>query len=63
MTDLLVRAVLAVVTVWFVQLVLAELSIQDNAKKIIFLVVLFLSILFLVSGNTLLFFFEGGELL
>lgn len=56
MTDLLVRAVLAVVTVWFVQLVLAELSIQDNAKKIIFLVVLFLSILFLVSGNTLLFF-------
>lgn len=52
--DILIRVVIGIAVVWFTQLILGELSIQEPARKVIFLVVLLLVVLFIVLGNTVL---------
>jgi hypothetical protein len=52
--DILIRAIIGVIVVWFTQLILGELAIKEPANKVIFLVVLFLAVLFIVFGNTVL---------
>lgn len=54
-TAFLIRLLIAIGVIWLVQLVMDTLSIKDPAKKIIFGLVVLLSVLYIVLGSYLPF--------
>ncbi len=53
-TDILVRAIIGIIVVFFTQFILDALKLKEPAKDIIFIVVLLLSALYIIFGTTFL---------
>lgn len=50
LTAFLVRLLIAIGVIWLTQVIEGELAIQEPARKVIFLIVLAIMVLFLIFG-------------
>lgn len=54
MPEFLIRLLIGIGVIWIVELLLGEFGIKEPARKIIFIIVLIVSIIFILTGSTYL---------